>query len=186
MLQRDINFSVSSGEILSIHGPNGAGKTSLLRAIAGLLEVPDGCIAFRLHPHDIIANPEERIGMVGWLGHQDGIKGELSLRENLQFHCRYNRCFGSVQDALASLGLADLQDLPAQYLSHGQRRRLAFARLLVNARSLWLLDEPLSGIDSRGKACVRQHIQRHCEMGGIAVVAVHEPLGLKSASLELQ
>jgi heme exporter protein A len=79
-----------------------------------------------------------------------------------------------------------LRDLPAQYLSHGQRRRLAFARLLVVPQCLWLLDEPYSAVDREGKDCIRQLIQRHCERGGIVVTATHEPLGLESASLELQ
>jgi heme exporter protein A len=186
VLQRDISFSVSAGEILSIRGPNGVGKTSLLRAIAGLLAIPDDCIIFRLHPNGIAAHPEERRANVGWLGHLDGVKRQLSLRENLQFHYRYNRGSGGVREALAAFGLGHLQELPAQYLSYGQRRRLAFARLLVDARWLWLLDEPMSAIDSTGKECIRRHIQEHCGKGGMVVAAVHEPLGVETASLELE
>ena len=186
LLQPDIAFCVSAGEILAIHGPNGAGKTSLLRAIAGLLEVPNGCIAFRMYPDGIIANPEERVGRVGWFGHQDGVKRQLSVFENLQFHGRYNRIVGGAEGALASVGLGRLRDVPAQYLSYGQRRRLAFARLLVVPRPLWLLDEPLSAIDGEGKECIRRHIQEHCDKGGIVVAAMHEPLGLESALVELK
>jgi heme exporter protein A len=186
LLQPEIGFSVSAGETLSVHGPNGAGKTSLLRAIAGLLDVPYGCISFRMCPGGILANAEERIAGIGWLGHQDGVKSQLSLLENLRFHCQYNRSPGKAEDALATLGLGHLRDLPAQYLSHGQRRRLAFARLLVVPRSLWLLDEPFSAIDSKGKECIRRQIQEHCKKGGIVVAATHEPLGLEGASLELE
>lgn len=186
LLQPDFSFSVSAGEMLSVHGPNGAGKTSLLRAIAGLLEVPYGSIEFRAYPHGTIADAEERLGSVGWLGHQDGIKRQLTLIENLLFHCRYNQSGGCPEEALEILGLARFRHLPAQYLSHGQRRRLAFARLVVVPKSLWLLDEPFSAIDEKGKECIRQQIGAHRGKGGIVVAATHEPLGINCASLELQ
>jgi len=186
LLRSGISFSVSAGEILFVYGPNGAGKTSLLRAIAGLLEVPDGSIRFRMCPEGVIANAEERIRKIGWFGHQDGVKQQLSLSENLRFHSRYNHASGDIEQALAALGLSQLRDLPAQFLSHGQRRRLAFARLLVVPRSLWLLDEPLASMDDKGKTCIRRQIQDHCRNGGIVVAASHEPLGLNGASVELE
>jgi heme exporter protein A len=186
LLQPDIGFSLSAGETLSLHGPNGAGKTSLLRAIAGLLEVPPGAIFFRMRPDGIVVDPEERIGKVGWLGHLDGIKRQLSPMENLQFHGRYNRGSGSAEEALTLLGLRHLRDLPAQYLSHGEKRRLAFARLLVAPRSLWLLDEPFSAVDAKGRDCMRRQIFEHCNKGGLVVAATHEPLGVEGASLVLQ
>lgn len=185
LLQSQVSFSVAAGNILSVHGPNGAGKTSLLRAIAGLLEVPHGCIRFRMSPEGIVANPEERIFRIGWFGHQDGIKGQLSLAENLQFFASYNRSSENIEEALAMLGLSRLRDLPAQFLSHGQRRRLAFARLLVVRRPIWLLDEPTASMDERGRACVREQIRDHCHRGGIVVAASHENLGPDIASVEL-
>jgi heme exporter protein A len=186
LLQPQMSFSVSSGEMLSVRGPNGAGKTSLLRALAGLLEVPHGSIVFRVCPDGSVADAEERLGRVGWLGHLDGIKRQLTLRENLSFHCRYNQSADNAEEPLEALGLARFRDLPAQYLSHGQRRRLAFARLLAVPKSLWLLDEPFSAIDEKGKECVRLHIQQHCARGGIVVAATHEPLDADGATLELQ
>jgi len=186
LLQSEITFSVAAGNILSVHGPNGAGKTSLLRAIAGLLDVRPGCITFRMSPEGTVANPEERISRIGWFGHQDGVKRQLSLSENLRFFGRYNRSSEDIDAALDALGLGQLRDLPAQFLSHGQRRRLAFARLLVVRRSLWLLDEPTASMDEKGKACVREQISDHCRSGGIVVAASHENLGLDSAMVELQ
>jgi heme exporter protein A len=186
LLQPDLSFSVPAGEMLAVRGPNGAGKTSLLRAIAGLLEIPSGSITFRTYPDGTIADPEERLGRVGWLGHQDGIKSQLTLLENLLFHCRYNKSQGSAEEALDVLGLARFRHLPAQYLSHGQRRRLAFARLMVVPKSLWLLDEPFSAIDQKGKEFIRQQIEEHCGKGGIVVAATHEPLYPDGGSLELQ
>lgn len=186
LLQPEISFSVAAGEMLSVHGPNGAGKTSLLRAIAGLLEVPDGCISFRMDPSEIIIDAEERVGKIGWFGHQDGVKRQLSSFENLQFYRRFNRSSEAIEEALAVLGLSQLRDLPTQFLSHGQRRRLAFARLLVMPRSLWLLDEPMASMDERGRTEVRRQIHNHCSNGGIVVAVSHEPLGLNGASVELE
>lgn len=186
LLQSEISFAVAAGEILSVHGPNGAGKTSLLRAIAGFLEVPDGSIRFRMNPDGTVANAEERVSNVGWFGHQDGVKRQLSLSENLRFFSRYNRSSENIEGALVALGLGQLRDLPAQFLSHGQRRRLAFARLLVTRRPLWLLDEPMASLDEKGKACVRDQIEHHCRRGGIVVAASHESLELAGTSFELQ
>lgn len=186
LLQSEIDFSVAAGEVLSVHGPNGAGKTSLLRAIAGFLEVPDGCVRFCMRPEGTIDAAEERVSKIGWFGHQDGVKRQLSLFENLHFFSRYNRSSKDIDGALDALGLRELRDLPAQFLSHGQRRRLAFARLLVVPRSLWLLDEPMASLDERAKTCVRGQISDHCRNGGIVVAASHEALGLGAASVELQ
>lgn len=186
LLQTDISFSVAAGEILVVQGPNGAGKTSLLRAIAGFLEVPDGSIRFCVEPEGSVGVAEERLSRIGWFGHQDGVKRQLSLYENLRFFARYNRSQESIERALDSLGLAPLRDLPAQFLSHGQRRRLAFARLLVVPRSLWLLDEPMASLDEKGKACVRREIDSHCRNGGIVVAASHESLGLAGATVGLE
>src|SRR5439155_17742658 len=122
MLQAEITFCLSAGETLSVCGPNGAGKTSLLRALAGMLDVPCGCIVFRTYRHGIVANAEERIARIGWLGHQDGVKGQLTLLEILRTHSENDSGAGNTEGALASLGLSHLRHLPAQYLSHGQRR----------------------------------------------------------------
>ncbi|HLY06645.1 MAG TPA: heme ABC exporter ATP-binding protein CcmA [Rhizomicrobium sp.] len=186
LIQAEINLSIAAGEIVAVHGPNGAGKTSLLRAIAGLLEVPQGSVIFRMEPDETVANAEERLSRTGWFGHLDGVKRQLSLTENLRFFRRYNRSSEEVEAALDAVGLGQLRDLPAQFLSHGQRRRLAFARLLVVPRSLWLLDEPMASMDEKGKACVREQIRDHCGRGGIVVAASHESLGLEGASVELQ
>lgn len=185
-LQSELSFGVSAGQVLSVRGPNGAGKTSLLRAIAGLLDAPDGCICFRMLPEGVIASAEERIGKIGWFGHQDGVKRQLSVVENLRFFAQYNLTSTPVEGALAALGLLHLRDLPAQFLSHGQRRRLAFARLLVARRSLWLLDEPMTSMDEESRACIRRQVQGHCQNGGIVVATSHESLGLEDASVVLK
>ncbi|HEY3639063.1 MAG TPA: heme ABC exporter ATP-binding protein CcmA, partial [Rhizomicrobium sp.] len=166
-------------------GRNGAGKTSLLRAIAGLLEPRAGDIRLRLHNGDIVAAGEERGAFVGWVGHLDGIKPQLTPLEHLKFQTNYMGGSGDKDAPLSACGLAPYRDLPAQYLSAGQRRRLAFARLICSDRPLWLLDEPFSALDGEGKNFIRTLIERHCAEGGIVVAATHEPLGITGAALEL-
>ncbi|HEY6578251.1 MAG TPA: heme ABC exporter ATP-binding protein CcmA, partial [Rhizomicrobium sp.] len=162
VVQRDLSFRVASGEMLAVGGRNGAGKTSLLRAIAGLLIPRSGSILFHLDGARTVATAEERGQFVGWIGHQDGVKAQLTPREHLRFHTSFYRSAGDIEGALARTGLTQFRDLPAQYLSAGQRRRLAFARLLLGRRPLWLFDEPLSALDAQGKDFVRQSIVRHC------------------------
>jgi heme exporter protein A len=181
----ELNFQIAAGETLSVGGPNGSGKTSLLRAIAGLLEPRSGRILLHRSDASVIENGEERGALVGWLGHQDGVKPQMTPREHLKFHANYYRLNGDVAGALADAGLAGLSDVPAQYLSAGQRRRLALARLMLTTRPLWLLDEPFSALDAQGRELVRRRICEHCGGGGIAVAATHEPLGIPSATLEL-
>ncbi len=185
LVLRDLSFCVEASALLSIGGRNGAGKTSLLRAVAGLLELRAGSITCRLRDGRAIAAGEERGLFVGWIGHENGVKSQLTLGEQLQFHLDYYRCEGDIGEALARSGLARMRDLPAQYLSAGQRRRLAYARLMLGQRPLWLLDEPLSALDSEGRDFVRRLIQQHCFAGGIVLAATHEPLGVRGAALEL-
>jgi heme exporter protein A len=184
-VQHDLGFRAAAGETLAITGRNGAGKTSLLRAIAGLLEPRAGEIRFRLPEGTIVSAAEDRGLFVGWIGHQDGVKPQLTPFEHLKFYLSYERRSGDIDAALARFGLGRYRDLPAQYLSAGQRRRLAFARLLLAARPLWLLDEPFSALDGEGKDFVRTLIERHCAAGGIVVAATHEPLGVTGDALEL-
>jgi heme exporter protein A len=182
MLFRDLQFSVRAGEMLLLEGANGSGKTSLLRAIAGFLEPRAGTIRIRMNSGEPLASGEERGSLIGWLGHQDGAKSQLTPIEALDFFAHYYGGGGAVKEALARVGLARLKDLPIQYLSAGQKRRLALARLSLTARPLWLLDEPLASLDAAGKALVADLVAQHCKSGGVAVVATHEPLGLESTA----
>jgi heme exporter protein A len=185
LVVRDASFRVAAGETLSIEGRNGAGKTSILRALAGFLEPRHGDILFRTAGGSTVQNSEERGRYAGWMGHQDAIKNQFTAREHLRFHLRLNRCDGDIDRALARFGLARLGDIAAQYLSAGQKRRLALARLVLVERPLWLLDEPLSALDRDGKSLVRDVIGEHCARGGIAVAATHEPLGVAGATFEV-
>jgi heme exporter protein A len=182
-LFEQLSFRVTAGQALAVEGANGAGKTSLLRVIAGFLAPADGRLVVKTADREI-TDGEERGKLVGWLGHHDGLKPQLTVREQLNF---YAALYGAAADIalLDQVGLARQADLPCRYLSAGQRRRLALARLLVSNRPLWLLDEPFAALDTAGQSLVAQLMARHCGSGGIIIAATHDPLGLGNESLKL-
>jgi heme exporter protein A len=185
LLFRGLGFALRAGEAVALEGPNGAGKTSLLRAIAGFLQPREGTIRLKTNDGACLGEAEERARFVGWLGHQDGAKSQLTPGEALAFFARYYGGTANINEALARVGLSRLRSLPIQYLSAGQKRRLALARLMLTARPLWLLDEPLAALDKAGKALAAQLIIEHCRSGGLALVATHESLGLDGARVTL-
>jgi heme exporter protein A len=175
---RHINFAVATGQAMTLEGPNGAGKTSVLRMLAGFLPPAAGEIRFQAHAGYEVTDAEERGRLVGWMGHHDGVKAQLTVAENAYF---FAALYGARSDPISILdrvGIAWLADIPAQYLSAGQRRRLSMARLLLSDRPLWLMDEPLSSLDVAGRRLSAELIGEHCDDGGIAVIATHETLGL--------
>src|SRR4029077_14556434 len=144
----DVNLELSSGHALALVGPNGSGKSSLLRLIAGLLRPAEGSIALKGGDTERTI-PEQ----AHYQGHLDALKPSLTVAENLAFwaRCLGGRAAGS-NEALAAVGLGGLSDLPAAYLSAGQRRRLSLARLIAIPRPIWLLDEPTSALDDAAQA----------------------------------
>ncbi|MBU2581287.1 MAG: heme ABC exporter ATP-binding protein CcmA [Alphaproteobacteria bacterium] len=179
----ELSFAAVSGEALLLTGPNGAGKTTLLRAIAGFLPLESGNIA--LDGGDL----EHEIGeQAHYVGHANGIKSSLTAGENLEFWGAYLDAAASraarrdrVLDALERLKLASLEDIPAAYLSAGQKRRLGLGRLLVADRPLWLLDEPTVSLDAASVALLAGIVKEHLAGGGLVLAATHIPLGLSDA-----
>jgi heme exporter protein A len=174
-----INFSVDSGAALVLTGPNGAGKSSLLRMIAGLIGPAEGRLVLKG------GDAEMSIGeQAHYVGHLDPLKPALTVTENLSFWTRFLNGKAAPADAglaergLDAVGLADLADLPAGYLSAGQRRRLSLARLLAVPRPIWLLDEPTTALDAASQDRLRGLMQTHLVGGGMLVAATHGPLGL--------
>ena len=181
---RDLGFAISAGNALAVEGPNGAGKTSLLRLIAGFLAPAAGTIRLRTKSGEI-EDGEERGKFIGWLGHSDGVKPQLSVFENLKFFAELYGAQSPIDPALEEVGLARLRDLPGQYLSAGQKKRLALARLKLSNRPLWLMDEPLASLDASGKKLAANLVTAHCASGGIVIAATHEPLGIECEKLAL-
>ena len=156
-----LNFSLDGGEALLVTGRNGAGKSSLLRMIAGLVRLAGGRLA--LEGGDAEASIAEQ---AHYLGHQDALKPSLSVAENLQFWTDFLGAGGEPAAALAAVELAALADLPAAYLSAGQRRRLSIARLVAVKRPIWLLDEPTSALDAASQARLAELMRGHLASGG--------------------
>ncbi len=178
-LFEDVHLTLAAGEACALTGPNGAGKTSLLRAVAGLVQLDAGEIGFG----DVEA-AEARGSGLHFVGHYDGLKPARTAGEELAFWARW--CGGeAVSQAVEALGLSTLVDLEVRRLSAGQRRRLALARLIAAPRPLWLLDEPLSPLDASWRERVGALMAGHLAGGGLILAAVHDPLPLPAGSLEL-
>jgi heme exporter protein A len=172
-----LGFDVRSGEAQLVTGPNGAGKSSLLRLVAGLVRIAAGKLVLEG------ADPELTIGeQAHYVSHQDALKTSLTVRENLEFWAGFLAGgTGKVDAALDAVGLAGLTDVPAAYLSAGQRRRLSLARLLACDRPLWLLDEPTAALDAAAQARLAGLMRDHLAGGGIILAATHGPIGLDGA-----
>ena len=173
---RNVNFSLASGQVLAVLGPNGAGKSSLLRIIAGLLRVESGRLELEGGDSELTI-PEQ----AHYLGHQDALKPSLSVAENLTFWASYlGNGRAGLTDALEAVGLAPIRDLPAGYLSAGQRRRLSIARLVAVPRPIWLLDEAAAALDQAAQGRLIDLMRRHLAGGGLILAATHAPLGLEA------
>lgn len=176
-----LDFEVAAGAALAITGANGAGKSSLLRILAGLLPQASGSIGFEGRDED-----SPLAEQVHYLGHRDPIKGALTVRENLAF---WQEFLGGaptlITKSLDAVGLAYIADLPAAYLSAGQKRRLSIARLLAVKRPIWLLDEPASTLDVQAQTFFTAIMSAHLADGGLIVAAAHGPLGVAAQELRI-
>jgi len=176
-----LSFAVASGEVLTVTGRNGAGKSSLLRTIVGLVRIAQGKLT--LEGGDLELTIAEQ---AHYLGHQDALKPSLTVAENLRFWAGFlGAGTPDIDPALAAVGLDELADLPAAYLSAGQRRRLSIARLVAVKRPIWLLDEPTSTLDASAQDRLAGLMRAHLTDGGLIMAATHGGIGLE-ASQELR
>ena len=177
-----LDFQVSPGQALVLRGPNGCGKTTLLRTAATLLKAAAGKLTW--NGADIAEDPEEHRARLHFIGHQDAVKGALTVRENIAVWAKVR---GATEDrieaAMSAFDIAHLTDTPAQYLSAGQHRRTALARLVASPAALWLLDEPTVSLDADGTACLQRAIAAHRADKGMVMAATHIELGLDDVEI---
>ena len=161
LLFAQLSFALEGGQALQLSGSNGIGKSSLIRILAGLLSPFAGSVS--------------RLGTIALLDERPALDPHLPLGRALGF---WQGIDGPADNEAAKLGLTDLMDVPVRYLSTGQKKRAALARLIGQKAPVWLLDEPLNGLDTRGVALVEELAAEHCRAGGIAVIASHQPFTL--------
>ena len=176
-----LEFSLGAGHALVLKGPNGAGKSSLLRLLATLLTPAAGRITW--DGVDIRDDLERHRRRLAYVGHQDALKANLTVAENLRFWSRLATGRAVVSPALDVFGISALADVPTRLLSAGQRRRAALARLEVATAELWLLDEPDASLDDQGLEQLSAVIDRQLRRGGRVVVATHHEIGDASTTV---
>ena len=174
LLFSDLNFELQPGQSLRISGANGSGKTTLLRMLAGLTAPAQGAVLW--NRENILQCREAFQSQMAYSGHQFGLSPDLTTLENLRYLIPNPPGNDKLIEILARLGLKASEQLPARYLSQGQRRRLILARLLAMQVSCWILDEPLAALDSAGIALVEQICADHIEAGGILIITSHQKL----------
>ena len=178
----NLSFHLAAGEALVLTGRNGSGKSTLLRVVAGLLRPEKGTVVF----HGDGSREGRHPGEVShYLGHRNAMKNELTVAENLDFWRTFldeteTSAGLSLEEAAEAVGLSGITHLPFGYLSAGQQRRFAFAKLLVAHRPVWILDEPTAALDASADRLFAGLIEAHLAKGGILLAATHQPLGLKN------
>ena len=171
-----ISLTVDGGEILQVEGANGAGKTTLMRLLTSALQPTSGSILYQ--GEDIRRCRYEYLANILYIGHQPGLKMTLTAEENLLWMSP-TACSGNdIRAALAEVGLRSYEDVPCYSLSAGQHRRVALARLLVSAATIWYLDEPFTAIDKQGVAILQSLMRNHVDAGGCLLLSTHQDLAL--------
>ncbi len=181
-----LGFDLEAGGLLYLRGPNGAGKSSLLRILAGLHRPRAGMLSWDGAP--IGEDGEAHRARLHYVGHQNAIKGALTVAENLAFWTALRGggdIAGAVARGLEAFSLAHLGDLPGRFLSAGQLRRLTLCRLIAAPAPLWLLDEPATALDEAGAGALGAAIQAHLAGGGLVLLATHERLAGDAPILDM-
>lgn len=174
-----LDFAVESGGALLLHGPNGTGKSSLLRILAGMLRPAGGRLLW--NGAGVRDDAEAHRARLHYVGHLDALKPLMTPRETLSFFAATRDRVAAAEAALGQLGIADLADVPGRYLSAGQKRRVALARLVASPARLWLLDEPTVTLDVDATARLEAMMAAHRASGGVVIVATHTGIALDGA-----
>lgn len=184
-LFQELSFALESGGLLILEGRNGCGKTSLIRAIAGMLSLEEGTVYWDDKP--VEKQRQEFHGALVWLAHRTGLKGDLTLVENLGFE-RSLRAHSSRdhEEVYERLGIARLKKLILRSLSAGQQRRVALARMLLADVPLWFMDEPFTNLDREGRQLVMELVEEHCSAGGMCVMAAHQDVEIDAPTTKVR
>ena len=179
----ELSFAVAPGSALILRGPNGSGKSSLLRIAASLMAAAAGSLSWDEKPIDV----DSHRARLTYVGHTDAIKPVFSVRENLKFWAAYTEWSDDpirrVEQALTLFGLDSLADIPARFLSAGERRRLGLARLGVTDSPLWLLDEPTVALDRDSVSRFTDALLQHLDGDGLAMLATHIDIDVPNAEV---
>ncbi len=181
----EVSFDLAPGTLLHVRGRNGSGKTTLLRALCGLFTPDAGEI--RWQGQDSRRLGEDYHSELLYLGHLNGIKGDLTGIENLHVAAILDGTAadeGQLRSALEQMGLAGYEDLPATVLSQGQKRRVALARLPVSDVPLWILDEPFTALDTDAVDLLQRLISKHLSKNGLVVLTSHQEVPLTSGRVQ--
>ena len=179
-----LSFTLKAGELIYLRGSNGSGKTSLLRIISGLMTPTAGEVNW--DGENIVDLREEFNAELSYFGHYNAIKDVFTAIENLQ---AANKLAGiestedEVLDVLEKMGLQGREDLPTYFLSQGQKRRVALARLLFSKKKLWILDEPFSALDVKAVDLLQSVISGHLENAGMVMLTTHQDVHLTSGDV---
>ena len=170
----DINLEIKQGDFLNIYGSNGAGKTTLLKLLSGLTEPTAGEIKF---------NNDDFMDKVFILGHKNGIKLNLTVLENLQFISN-NQDIKKIKSIIEKYELTSKMNILTKYLSHGQQKRVALMKAMINDYDVWLLDEPYSGLDQAGEEILDNILVDHIKNSGVAVITNHKEIKKEKVNIK--
>ena len=180
-----LNFTLGPGEALIVEGSNGSGKTSLLRILCGFYQPVVGSVTWC---GKLLGRHEDYRQQISYIGHHSGVKPDLTASENLSFSQRLmgtglNGASGGeseIRETVRAVGLFKQRNLLTRKLSAGQKRRVAFARLQLEKRLIWILDEPLTALDEGFIVKIKELLQKHLDQNGILVLTTHRQLKISS------
>lgn len=182
-LFKDISFSLKKGEIIAIQGPNGSGKSTLLRMLAGLI-APQPQTLFWEKKEITARNVSIYQQELQYSGHKLALHPEARVKDQIYlWKDLYGMSAQSIDHTLEDWGIAPFKNKKIAHLSHGQQKRLSLSRCAWLKRPLWILDEPESGLDQQGKEILLQSLSKHIEKGGLAVIATHESILLRTTTV---